>query len=327
MRRTRNVEQRTIKQGASFVGIGLHTGRKTTLTVRPSHDTGGIFFLRTDVESGNGLIAARWYNVSDTTLSTTITNNHGVSVSTIEHLMAALMGCGIDNALIEIDGPEVPIMDGSAEPFTSTFEKYGTVSIQAPRNAIWIQQPIEVCEGDKYALILPYPKQRITLSIDFPQAAIGSQTYSIELENEAFLDNIARSRTFGFTEQIKQLQRRGMAKGGSLKNAILVDGGQVINPEGLRFKDEFVRHKVLDAFGDLSLAGVPIIGHYYAHKAGHSLNKRLIQKLFESRAAWTYITVNEYEQMMGTTLDGEKSHHDKVSSETALHRIFSRSNR
>ncbi len=326
MHRTRNVEQRTIRQAASFVGIGLHTGRKTTLTVRPSHDSSGIFFQRTDVESGTGLIAARWYNVSDTTLSTSVRNSYGVSVSTIEHLMAALLGCGIDNALIEIDGPEVPIMDGSAEPFTSTFEKYGTISIRVPRNAIWIQQPIEVREDDKYALILPYPKPRITLSIDFPQAAIGAQTYTIELVNEAFMRCVARSRTFGFSEQVDQLKQRGLAQGGSLKNAILVDGDRIINPEGLRFNDEFVRHKVLDAYGDLALAGVPIIGHYYAYKAGHALNQRLIRKMFESHAAWSYTTVNEYEQMMGISFDDGQTHHEETSGDSALPRYSQGSN-
>ncbi len=306
MHRSRNIEQRTLRQPASFVGIGLHSGRKTTMTLRPSHDSTGIFFQRTDVPSSTGLVAARWYNVSDTTLSTTLSNSEGVSVSTVEHLMAALAGCGIDNALIDIDGPEVPIMDGSAEPFTTSIEQYGTVSLGVPRNAIWIQQPIEVREGDAYALLLPYPRQRITLSIDFPQTAIGAQTYSVELVNEAFLHQIARSRTFGFKEQIRQLHSRGLALGGSLNNAVLVDGGRIVNREGLRFADEFVRHKVLDAFGDLALAGVPIIGHYYAHKAGHALNRQLMRKLFESYAAWSYITVNEYEQMMGISLGSEQ---------------------
>ena len=306
MQRTHIVEQRTIRRAASFVGIGLHSGRKTTLTIRPNHDSTGIYFQRTDIHDGTGLIAARWYNVSDTTLSTTVSNEHGVSVSTIEHLMAALAGCGVDNAIIDIDGPEVPIMDGSAEPFATSIEQYGTVSIQVPRNAIWIQHPIEVRDGDKYALLLPASKQRITLSIDFPGTAIGAQTYSIELVNEAFMHHIARSRTFGFSEQLKQLRSRGLALGGSLNNAVLVDGDRIINREGLRFDDEFVRHKVLDAYGDLALAGVPIIGHYYAHKSGHALNQRLISKLFESHASWSYITVNAYEQMMGISLSEEQ---------------------
>ncbi len=305
MQRTHIVEQRTIRRAASFVGIGLHSGRKTTLTIRPNQDSTGIYFQRSDVQDGTGLIAARWYNVSDTTLSTTVSNEHGVCVSTIEHLMAALAGCGVDNAVIDIDGPEVPIMDGSAEPFATSIEQYGTVSIRVPRNAIWIQQPIEVRDGDKYALLLPASKQRITLSIDFPGTAIGAQTYSIELVSEAFMHQIARSRTFGFSAQLKQLHSQGLALGGSLNNAVLVDGDRIINREGLRFDDEFVRHKVLDAYGDLALAGAPIIGHYCAHKSGHALNQRLMSKLFESHASWSYITVNAYEQMMGISLSEE----------------------
>ncbi|MEN8165926.1 MAG: UDP-3-O-acyl-N-acetylglucosamine deacetylase [Pseudomonadota bacterium] len=307
MNSNQSVYQRTIRKPVSFVGIGLHTGVKTTLTLRPNLDSTGIYFQRTDVKPGIGLIAARWYNITDTTLSTVIGNNHGVTVATVEHLMAALLGCGIDNLLVDIDGPEVPIMDGSAEPFTKTIEQYGTQSISVPRKAIWIQQPIEVREADKYALLLPYPTQRITISIDFPGTAIGAQTCSVELVNEAFLKNIARARTFGFANQIKQLQDKGLARGGSLKNAILVDGERIVNSEGLRFSDEFVRHKVLDAFGDLSLAGVPIIGHYYAYKAGHELNQILIKKMFSAHADWSYISVGEYNQMMGISVD------DKVS--------------
>lgn len=304
MRENQSVFQRTLRKSVSFVGIGLHTGKKTTLTLRPSIDSSGIYFQRTDVSSGTGLVPARWYNVTDTTLSTVISNNHGVSVATIEHLMAALYGCGIDNALIDIDGPEVPIMDGSAEPFASTIEQYGTQSIPERRNAIWIQRPIEVRDGEKFALLLPNPTQRITISIDFPGTAIGAQTCSVELINEAFRNNVARARTFGFSEQIEKLRQNGLARGGSLKNAILVDGERIVNREGLRFNDEFVRHKVLDAFGDLSLAGVPIIGHYYAYKAGHELNQKLIKKMFAEHSAWSYITVDDYNKMMGINLNG-----------------------
>ncbi len=209
------IEQRTLRQAISFVGVGLHSGRMTRLTLRPNQDSSGILFQRSDVENGRGLITARWYNISDTRLSTTISNEYGVSVATIEHLMAALAGCGVDNALIDIDGPEVPIMDGSAEPFATAIEKYGTLSLKVPRNAIWIQQPIEVRDGDKHALLLPARKPRITLSIDFPGT---------------------------------------------------------------------------------------LIGHYYGHKSGHALNKRLLDKLFESHAAWSYITLGDYERMMGVSI-------------------------
>lgn len=299
MSESQAVYQHTIKQPVSFVGIGLHTGKKTTLTIKPLFDQGGIFFKRTDITRSNGLIAARWYNVTDTRLCTSIGNNDGVSVGTIEHLMAALAGCGIDNALIELDGPEVPIMDGSAEPFASTIERFGTQPLTGRRKAIWIKEPIEVRDGERYALLLPGVTQRITLSIDFPGTAIGAQTYSLELVNEAFRNQVACARTFGFAEQIAKLQLEGFARGGSLSNAILVDGERVINAEGLRYANEFVRHKVLDAYGDLALAGAPILGHYYAFKSGHDLNQRLIRRLFDAYGSWNYIDVGDYNQMMG----------------------------
>lgn len=294
-----DTSQRTLRKKISFVGIGLHTGNKVKITIKPADDGAGIIFNRTDVKPGTGLIPARWYHVSDTRLSTVIRNAHGVSVATIEHLMAALYGCGVDQAVIDIDGPEVPIMDGSAEPFASTIEKYGTRPINRPRNAIWIHRPIEVRANEKYALLLPSPTPRITISIDFPGTAIGAQTYSLELVNEAFRNHVARARTFGFLQQIEQLRVQGYARGGSLKNAILVDGERVVNEEGLRFNDEFVRHKVLDAFGDLALAGVPIIGHYYAYKAGHELNQQLMRKLFDEQSAWSYVQMDEYYKIMG----------------------------
>jgi UDP-3-O-[3-hydroxymyristoyl] N-acetylglucosamine deacetylase len=219
--------------------------------------------------------------------------------------MAALYGCGVDNALIEIDGPEVPILDGSAEAFASTIEHFGTQSLSEGRKAIWIKDPIVVRDGEKYALLLPSTTQRITISIDFPYTAIGAQTYSIELVNEAFRHNIARARTFGFAEQITKLQEEGFARGGSLNNSILVDGERIVNQEGLRFENEFVRHKVLDAFGDLSLAGAPIFAHYYAFKGGHELNQKLIRQLFSTYTSWNYIAVDEYNQLMGISTEEE----------------------
>jgi len=321
MPENRRVFQRTLGEKISFLGIGLHTGRKATLTLRPSVDAGGLFFQRTDVEPGTGLIAARWYNVTDTTLSTVIGNSHGVTVATVEHLMAALCGCGVDNALIDIDGPEVPIMDGSAEPFASTIERLGTRPLSTPRNAIWIQRPIEVREGEKYALLIPSSNQRITISIDFPDTAIGSQTCSVELVNEAFRKDVARARTFGFAEQIENLKRSGLARGGSLKNAVLVDGERVVNREGLRFDDEFVRHKILDALGDLALAGVPIIGHYYAYKAGHRLNQKLIRKLFAEHSAWSYIPVEDYNRMTGVRLQEQPAREQTAPADTSQTRM------
>ncbi len=294
-----SVNQKTLRHPIAYVGIGLHCGRKVSMVVHPAEPNTGIYFLRKDLSAGEGLIAARWYNVVDTEMSTALGNEYGHSIDTVEHLMAALRGCGVDNALVEVDGPEVPIMDGSSEPFVAMIERIGTQTQDAPRNAIWIQRPVEVRDGDKYAILMPGNTPRITVEIDFDNAVVGSQTLSVELVDEAFRRQVARARTFGFMNQIEALKKRGLIKGGSLRNAILVDGDRIVNESGLRYRDEFVRHKVLDCLGDLSLAAVPILGHYYAYKPGHELNSQLLQKLFESRDAWSYITVNEFNALMG----------------------------
>ncbi len=299
---SQGTQMMTLRRSIDFVGIGLHSGANVRLTIRPS-DKGFIQFLRKDVAEGTGLISARWYSVTDTTLSTVIGNEHGVTLSTVEHLMAALYGVGIDSALVEVDGPEVPIMDGSAEPFVMAFEKIGTRSLDISRKAIWIRHPIEVREGEKYALLLPDQDPRVTISIDFPGTAVGAQTYSMVLSRKRFRGDVSPARTFGFSNQIEALKARRLARGGSLANAVLVDGKRVVNPEGLRYEDEFVRHKVLDAVGDLALAGAPIIGHYYAFKAGHKLNQMLIKKLFESQQHWSLISVADYQQLNGRPVE------------------------
>lgn len=296
------INQKTLRHPISYVGIGLHSGRKVSMIVRPAEANTGIYFLRKDLPAGEGLIAARWYNVVNTEMSTAIGNEYGHSINTVEHLMAALRGCGVDNAMVEVDGPEVPIMDGSAEPFVTMIERVGTQEqVDTPRNAIWIQRPIEVRDGDKYAILMPGNTPRITVEIDFDNSVVGSQTLSLELVNEAFRRQVARARTFGFMDQIDALKKRGLVKGGSLRNAILVDGDRIVNECGLRYRDEFVRHKVLDSLGNLSLAGVPILGHYYAYKPGHGLNQLLMQKMFEERGSWSYTTVNEFDVFMGNS--------------------------
>jgi len=294
-----SVHQKTLRQSITYVGVVLHTGKNVSMTVHPGEVDSGIHFLRKDVPAGEGLIAARWYNVVDTRLSTAIGNEYGNRVDTIEHLMAALRGCGVDNAFIELDGPEVPIMDGSSQPFVSMIERIGTVDQNSARHAIWIQRPIEVRDGDKYAILMPSNTSRITVEIDFQNTAIGSQTMSVELVNEAFHHQVARARTFGFAQQIEALREKGLALGGSLRNTILVDGDRIVNEEGLCFDDEFVRHKILDSLGDLALAGVPIMGHYFGRKPGHELNSRLIAKLFEERGSWSYTTVDDFDALMG----------------------------
>jgi len=310
--------QRTLKQPITYVGIGLHTGKKVSMIVRPASDGQGIHFHRKDVPAGTGFIPARWYNVVDTRMSTVLGNEHGVTISTVEHLLAALRGCGVDNAFIELDGPEVPIMDGSAGPFVSLIERIGTTSQDITRHAIWIHQPIEVRTKDKFAIMMPSDAQRITVSIDFNSPAVGAQTLSVELVNEAFVKNVARARTFGFAHELETLQKAGLIQGGSLNNAILVDGERIVNEEGLRFKDEFVRHKILDCYGDLSLAGAPILGHYYSHKPGHELNAMFLNKLFDSYSAWSYISIDEYQRLMGQQPHNQELQQDHVEESLEL---------
>jgi len=293
------VMQHTLKESISYVGRGLHTGHKVAMRLRPGEVNSGICFFRKDVPRGRGMIPARWHNVVTTRLCTVIGNEHGVQIGTIEHLMAALRGCGVDNAIIELDGPEVPIMDGSSEPFVSLIERVGTVSQAAPRRAIWIHRPIAVCEGEKFAVLMPDTTTRITVEINFAPSAVGHHRLSLELVDDVFQIEIARARTFGFADQIQELRKQGLSRGGSLRNAILVDGDHIINEEGLRFRDEFVRHKILDCLGDLALVGAPILGHFYAYKPGHELNNALLRQLFYETDAWSYLGVDEFDNLIG----------------------------
>jgi UDP-3-O-[3-hydroxymyristoyl] N-acetylglucosamine deacetylase len=269
------------------------------MVVKPAEENTGINFVRKDVRTADNLIPAHWKNVVDTTLSTVLANADGVRVGTVEHLMAALLGCGVDNALIELDGPEVPIMDGSAEPFVSVIERVGTVDQSVCRKALWIHRPVEVQQGEKYAILMPSNTPRITVEINFEESVVGSQTHSVSLVNEAFRNDIARARTFGFASDIKQLRHQGLARGGSIKNAILVDGDRIINEEGLRYQNEFVRHKILDVIGDLALIGIQVIGHFYARKPGHKLNHMLIKQLLTVPDAWSYSTIDDITALIG----------------------------
>lgn len=282
--------QRTLRHAVSYVGIGLHTGRRVSMVVRPGRVDSGILFVRKDLPPGEGVIAARWYNVVATELSTRIGNDRGHEIATVEHLLAALRGCGIDNAIVEVDGPEVPAMDGSAAPFTTMIEQVGTVTETALRRYIAIRRPVRVTDGERFAILTPDDRSRMTVEIDFPGTAIGYQQLCAVLDGDRFAREIAKARTFGFAEQITGLRERGLARGGSLRNAVLVDGDAVVNEEGLRYRDEFVRHKLLDAVGDLALAGAPVLGHFHAYKPGHELNASLLRELFADRRAWSYVT-------------------------------------
>jgi UDP-3-O-[3-hydroxymyristoyl] N-acetylglucosamine deacetylase len=232
-----------------------------------------------DIRVGQREIVARWDNVVESELCTAIANESGVTVHTVEHLLAALHGCEIDNAVIELDGPEVPIMDGSAAPFVTLLEGVGVTQQPVARRARLITRPVAVNDNDRFAMLLPSTEPRLTVEIDFPNPAVGRQRYSVALNPDTFAREIAPARTFGFANELHALHNRGLAKGGSLHAAILVDDKSIVNEEGLRFADEFVRHKMLDCVGDLALLGVPVIGHLVTYKPGHRLCHQLLRAL------------------------------------------------
>ena len=279
--------QHTLKTAIVFHGTGLHSGAAVTMTLRPAPAGRGIVFIRTDLAAHN-MIPARWDLVTDTRLCTVIANARGASVGTIEHLMAALRGCGVDNALIEIDGPEVPVMDGSAAPFIEGIDRAGLARQAQPRRAIRILEEIAVEDHDKSARLTPAEASVFAGRIDFAHPAIGTQARDVELLNGNFRHDLAGARTFGFLHEVEFLRRQGLARGGSLDNAIVLDRDGILNPDGLRYEDEFIRHKLLDAVGDLYLAGGPIIGRYEGCRAGHALNNALLHKLFAARDAWEF---------------------------------------
>jgi len=279
--------QRTVKRNISCKSIGLHSGRKVGMVIRPAGVGEGIVFIRGDL-SGNNRIKADVNNVRDTTLATTIGLN-GVSVSTVEHLMSAFSGMGVDNATVEVDAPEVPIMDGSARPFVDLLKDVGTQVQGKGKKILVIKDKIAVSEGDGTAMLLPSPEFRITYKIEFNHPAIGIQSYKMNFSDISYEQEICAARTFGFLRDVEYLQAKGLALGGSLKNAVVLDDHRIINKEGLRFPNEFVKHKILDAIGDLSLLGIPIIGHFVAFKSGHRLNTLLLKELLRRKECWTLL--------------------------------------
>jgi len=278
------VSQRTLKTSINCSGVGLHSGARITMTLHPAEENFGIHFKRTDIASA--VIPALWDHVVDTRMCTTIGNRDGVSIGTVEHLMAALAGCGIDNALIELNGPEVPIMDGSSQPFVFLVECAGVVEQNAPRRIIRILKPVSVNAGE--ATLSPGTHLSLDFEIDFDSAAVSQQTLSIGIVNGSFAKELARARTFGFLHDVEALREAGLAKGGSLDNAIVVSGDKILNEGGLRYDDEFVRHKALDALGDLYLAGASIVGRFQGVCSGHATNNALLYALFADADAWCY---------------------------------------
>jgi UDP-3-O-[3-hydroxymyristoyl] N-acetylglucosamine deacetylase len=284
--------QTTLKRDATLVGTGLHTGRPVRLTLRPA-TSGGIRFRRTDVTDRDNVIPARWDRVSDTTLCTVLTNEAGVSVSTVEHVMAALAGTGITHALVDLDGPEVPIMDGSALRFVQAILRAGLAPLDGPVEAIRILRPVMLEQPGVSAMLLPARQFSIVFEIDFPGTVIGRQQKALAMANGAFVHELADCRTFVRRADVEGLQAQGLALGGSFDNAIVVDGDTVLNPGGFRRADECVRHKMLDAVGDLALAGGPIIGAFRSVRGGHGSTNRLLRKLFATPEAWERVTLDD----------------------------------
>lgn len=278
--------QTTIKSPISFTGSGLHSGAPARLTIRPAGAEYGIWFARTDVEERDNLIPARWDAVNRSPLCTKLENSSGVEVSTVEHVMAAIAGCGIHNALIEIDGPEVPIVDGSAAPFVRGIMQRGVRVLNAPVRAFEVMQTVSVSDGDATATLEPADTLHIDFQIDFDDAAIGRQSKSLRMNNGSFARELCDSRTFCRQSDVESMQANGLALGGtSGENAVVFDGDKVLSPGGLRHADEPVRHKMLDALGDLALAGAPLIGRYTGVRAGHSLTNSLLRKAFATPGA------------------------------------------
>jgi UDP-3-O-[3-hydroxymyristoyl] N-acetylglucosamine deacetylase len=281
--------QQTLKSAIDCVGVGLHSGRKIAMRLNPAPSDHGIVFRRTDLGRD---IAAHYTNVIDTRLATVLgdLDDRRVRVATVEHLMAAFAGCGIDNALVEVDGPELPVLDGSAAHLVFLIDCAGIAAQDAPRQMIEVVRPVRVTEGDAYAELGPATRARggleLTLSIDFAAKAIGQQALSLRLTPDSFRGELARARTFALAEDIAGLRAAGLAQGGSLDNAVVVDAGRVLNPGGLRMEDEFVRHKLLDAVGDLALAGAALSARFVAHRSGHGLNNKLLRTLMADTSAW-----------------------------------------
>ncbi len=284
--------QHTLRAPALFAGVGVHTGAYTRVAVRPAPEDAGIIFVRTDVTGQDNRVPAAGEAVCKTQLGTVIGNAAGVTVSTIEHLMAALVMLGIDNAVVEVDGPEMPIMDGSAEPFVRMLDRAGRRPQAAARRFIEILDLVEVTDGDKRAALKPALGFEIAFEIRFPTAVIGRQAIDMPMDEFAFRHELSDCRTFGFLHEVEALRAMGLARGGSLENAVVIDGDRVLNPGGLRRPDEFVRHKALDAIGDLYVLGAPVIGRFEGELAGHALNNQLVRALLARPDAWrvrTYV--------------------------------------
>jgi UDP-3-O-[3-hydroxymyristoyl] N-acetylglucosamine deacetylase len=284
------IKQRTLKNVIRATGVGLHTGKKVFLTLRPAAPDTGIVFRRTDLDP-HLEIPARSEYVGDTNLSTSLTKN-GERIATVEHLLSAFAGLGIDNASVDVSAPEVPIMDGSAGPFVFLIQSAGYEEQSVAKRFIRIKRAVEVCDGDKHARFEPFEGFKVSFSIEFehPFFQQSSQHSEIDFSTTSFVKEVSRARTFGFMSDVELLRERNLALGGSLDNAVVVDDYRVLNEDGLRYEDEFVKHKILDAIGDLYLLGFSLIGSFHGHKSGHELNNRLLRELLANRGAWELVS-------------------------------------
>ena len=285
------VRQKTLKSAIGCSGVGLHSGNKVSMLLHPAEPGTGIVFRRVDL--GGASVAAKYENVGATMMCTTLGNGNGVRVATVEHLMSALAGLGIDNLIVEIDGPEVPIMDGSAAPFVFLVECAGVVEQDAPRRAVQVLKRIEVSDGERSVSLTPANGFSVSFEIEYDHPLIGRQECFFEFSDGAFKRELCRARTYGFLRDIDSLRERGFALGGSLENAVVLDDDGVVNEEGLRYSDEPVRHKALDSIGDLYLAGAPVLGHMHCVRSGHTMNHRLLRALFAADDAWRIITLDD----------------------------------
>lgn len=282
-------KQHTLAQAVSCTGVGVHSGAPATLQILPGPIGSGLVFVRSDITDKENRIPVSPTVVVDTRMCTVIANDAGARISTVEHVMAALMGCGIDNAEILVDGPEVPIMDGSSAAFVDMIRSAGLATQDAPRRKIRILKTVRIEDGDKWASLSPADIPSFAMDIAFASTAIGEQSRAFTLFNGNFAHELADARTFGFMHEVEQLRALGLGKGGSLDNAIIIDGDKILNDSGLRYGDEFVRHKLLDAVGDIAMAGAPVLGAYKSYKGGHALNNKLLRALFADSANWAWV--------------------------------------
>lgn len=279
-----DVKQRTIAKPVSCSGVGVHSGKTVNLRIKPAPENHGVRFVRVDLPNSPS-IRAFFKMVVDTSLATVI-GQDGVIVSTIEHLMASFAGLSIENALVELDSYEMPIMDGSAAQFTTLIKEAGIKELPVPRHFFVVKTPIELKDADKSVAILPSDRQKITCTIEYPHPLIRKQSFTIDLNAERFEAEICRARTFGFVQELEFLKQYGLGRGASLESGIAVGEDSILNQEGLRFPDEFVRHKILDCIGDFSLLGMPVLGHIIANKSGHAFHQAFLQKFFSNKDAW-----------------------------------------